>query len=117
MKFRADVFAVVMLLLFLTILVSVVTPVQASSAESPGEKTFVSRCTMCHGADGAGKTMMGEKFKVPDFHSEEVQKKTDAELTQIITDGKGKMAPYKGKLTSEQITQVVVYIRELGKKK
>ena len=56
------------------------------------------------------------RIKLRDLHSPEVQKQTDAELTQIITKGKGKMAPFESKLSKEQIEQVVGYIRDLGKK-
>ena len=89
----------------------------AASTASAGEATFKAKCTMCHGADGSAKTLMGEKLKIRDMHSDEVQKQSDTELTGTITNGRGKMAPYKGKLTAEQIAQVVSYIRELGKKK
>jgi mono/diheme cytochrome c family protein len=81
-----------------------------------GGDTFKAKCAMCHGPDGSGKTAMGEKLKLRDLHSPEVQKQTDAELTQIITKGKGKMAPFESKLSKEQIDQVVGYIRDLGKK-
>lgn len=88
-----------------------------NEAASEGAALFRSKCAMCHGPDGAGKTMMGEKLKVPDLRSEEVQKQTDDQLKAVITDGKAKMPPYKGRLTAEQVTQLVSEIRELGKKK
>jgi cytochrome c6 len=88
-----------------------------SASSSAGETLFKSKCAMCHGPDGAGKTMMGEKLKIPDLRSEDVQKQTDAQLNQVITDGKAKMPPYKGKLTPEQIDQLVSEIRDLAKKK
>ena len=81
-----------------------------------GADTFKAKCAMCHGPDGAGKTAMGEKLKLRDLSSAEVQKQSDAELTQIVTKGKGKMTPFEGKLTKEQIEQVVGYVRSLGKK-
>lgn len=37
-------------------------------------------------------------------------------ITDIITKGKNKMPAFDGKLTKEQIGQVLAYIRELGKK-
>lgn len=85
-------------------------------AQNPGESTYKAKCAMCHGPDGAGKTAMGEKLKVHDLRLPEVQKQTDAELAQIITKGKEKMQGYEGKLTKDQISQVVSYIRELAKK-
>ena len=77
---------------------------------------YKSKCAMSHGPDGSGKTMMGEKLKVADLRSADVQKKTVAELTTIITKGKDKMPPYEGKLTKEQVAKVVAFIRDLGKK-
>ncbi|MFY9558827.1 MAG: cytochrome c [Terriglobales bacterium] len=91
--------------------------IPALSSAQDGAATFKAKCAMCHGPDGSGKTAMGEKLKIRDLHSADVQKQTDAELAQIVTKGKNKMQPYEGKLTKEQIDQVVVQIRELGKKK
>jgi cytochrome c6 len=86
-------------------------------AAQDGPTLYKTKCAMCHGADGKGETPMGKKLNVRDLGSPEVQKQTDAELTTIISKGKGKMPPFEGKLTAEQIGQVVAQIRELGKKK
>ena len=86
-------------------------------AGQDGATLFKTKCAMCHGADGKGDSPMGKKLNLRDLGSPEVQKQTDAELTTIIAKGKGKMAPFEGKLTAEQITQVVAHIRQLGKKK
>lgn len=78
---------------------------------------YKTKCQSCHAADGSGNTPMGKKLAARDFRSPEVQKKTDAELTDIIAKGKDKMPAYKGKITDDQIKQLVAYTRELGKKK
>ena len=85
-------------------------------AQETGEGLFKAKCGMCHGPDTSGKTVMGQKLKVPDLHSADVQKKTDAELGQLITKGKEKMPAYEGKLSKEQIEKLVAFIREVGKK-
>jgi mono/diheme cytochrome c family protein len=59
---------------------------------------------------------MGKAFKLRDLGSDEVQAQTDAQLTAITSDGKGKMPAYKGKLTDDQIKELVGYIRTLKKK-
>jgi cytochrome c6 len=87
------------------------------AADSAAADLFKSKCAMCHGPDGGGKTMMGEKLKISDLRSEAVQKQSDADLNKTITQGKEKMPAYGSKLTPEQITQMVAYIRELGKAK
>jgi len=87
-----------------------------SRGQETGESLFKAKCAMCHGPDGAGKTTMGQALKIPDLHSSEVQKLGDAELTQIVTKGKNKMPAYEEKLSKEQITQLVGFIRDLAKK-
>jgi len=77
---------------------------------------FKSKCAMCHGPDGAGKTMMGEKLKIPDLQSADVQKKSDADLKTVITKGKDKMPAYETKLSKDQIDKLTGFIRDLAKK-
>lgn len=83
-----------------------------SLADSGGD-TFKSKCAMCHGADGKGDTAMGKTLKLRDLGSGDVQSQSDADLTGIVTNGKGKMPKYDGKLTKDQINDVVKYIRTL----
>ncbi len=78
---------------------------------------YKSKCAMCHGPDGSGSTPTGKAMKVADLRSEEVQKKTDAQLIEFVTNGKDKMTGFKGKLTEPQIKDLVKYVRELAKKK
>lgn len=81
-------------------------------AAGPGADTFKAKCAMCHGADGAGKAAMGTK----DFGSADVQKMTDAQLTDIITKGKPpKMPAYGTKLSADEIKNLVAFIRSLKK--
>lgn len=87
-----------------------------TKAQETGESLFKSKCAMCHGPDGAGKTTMGQALKIPDLHSADVQKVSDAELTTIVAKGKNKMPAYEAKLSKEQITLLVGYIRDLAKK-
>jgi cytochrome c6 len=89
----------------------------SSSFAQDAAATFKAKCAMCHGPDGSGKTPMGEKLSIRDLRSADVQKQSDAELAQIVTKGKNKMPSYDGKLTKEQIDQLVAHVRELAKKK
>lgn len=83
-----------------------------SLADSGGD-VFKAKCAMCHGADGKGETAMGKTMKIRDLGSADVQAQSDADLTGIITNGKGKMPKYDGKLTKDQIGDVVKFIRTL----
>jgi mono/diheme cytochrome c family protein len=82
----------------------------AKADVSAGEATFKAKCAACHGADGKGKEMM----KTRDLGAADVQKQNDADLTAIITRGKGKMPAY-GSLTPDQVKDLIAYIRSLKK--
>ncbi len=99
------------LLFAAAVLVFSTVPAHAQS----GAAVYKSKCAMCHGADGKGDTAVGKSMKLRDLGSAEVQKQSDAELTAITADGKGKMPAYKGKLTDAQIKDVVAFIRTLKK--
>ena len=90
------------------------TPATADTAAT--EATYKAKCAMCHGPDGKGETATGKMMKVKDFSSEEVQKMSDADLTALITSGKGKMPPSKT-LSADQVKDLVAYVRTFGKKK
>lgn len=86
------------------------------AARGDGAGDFKAKCAMCHGADGTGSTATGKALKVRDLGSADVQGQTDAQLNDIVTNGKGKMPAYKGKVTDEQIKELVAFIRSLAKK-
>jgi mono/diheme cytochrome c family protein len=69
---------------------------------------------MCHGPDGKG-TPAGQKMGAHDFASPEVKAETDAQLTEIITKGKGKMPAYGTKLKDTEIKDLIGYVRSLAK--
>ncbi len=87
-----------------------------AQAQNDVASLYKSKCAACHGADGSGDTSVGKSLKIRDLHSADVQKQTDAQLTEIISAGKSPMPGYKDKLTADQIKQLVAYIRALGKK-
>jgi len=86
---------------------------QGSAASST---TFRTKCAMCHGQDGAGSDV-GKSMNVPDLRSQAVQKVPDAELAQVISNGKAGMPPFKSSLSEDQIHGLVTYIRSLAAKK
>jgi mono/diheme cytochrome c family protein len=88
----------------------------SAAVRADGAGDFKAKCAMCHGADGTGSTATGKALKVRDLGSADVQGQTDAQLNDIVTNGKGKMPAYKGQLTDEQIKELVAFIRSLAKK-
>ncbi|MHB0968935.1 MAG: c-type cytochrome [Thermoanaerobaculia bacterium] len=97
------------------VLLASATP-SALLAEDDGAATFKSRCSVCHGADGSGNTLMGKKNGAKALGSAEAQKQSDADMQKVISDGKGKMPAFSSKLTADQITQLVKFIRTLRAK-
>ena len=86
--------------------------IHAKADAAAGEATYKAKCAACHGADAKGK----DALKTKDFASAEVQGMSDAELTALITDGKGKMPGYGKSLKPDQIKDLVSYIRSFAKK-
>jgi mono/diheme cytochrome c family protein len=87
-----------------------------AKADNAAEATYKAKCAMCHGPDGKGETATGKAMKVKDFASEEVQKMSDADLSDTISKGKGKM-PASKTLTPEQVKDLAAYVRAFAKKK
>ncbi|PYV50804.1 MAG: hypothetical protein DMG92_06415 [Acidobacteria bacterium] len=86
------------------------------AAQSDAASLFKSKCVLCHAPDGSGNSPSGKALKAKDLRSEETQKKSDAELAQVITQGRNKMPAFGQKLNLGQIQQLVAYIHELAKK-
>ena len=82
-------------------------------AQGSGADIFKAKCAMCHGADGSASTGMGKSMGLKPLSSPEVQKMSDADLTALVTNGKGKMPASKGKLTDDEISAVVKYVKTL----
>jgi cytochrome c6 len=100
-------------LTFATVVAVVFAVPLSLRAQNASETLFKSKCAACHGADGTGSAM-GKKMGAHDFTSADVQKMSDAELTDIITNGKNKMPKY-GSLSPEDVKGLVAYIRTLKK--
>jgi cytochrome c6 len=95
--------------------VGVLALCSASMVAQDAAGTYKAKCVVCHGADGKGSNM-GQKMGTHDFTSADVQKESDAQLTDAIAKGKGKMPAYDGKLKDSEIKDLVAYIRTMAKK-
>jgi cytochrome c6 len=95
--------------------ISLPTPAVVQQNQDPGQATFRSSCSLCHGADGSGRTPTGKALQIPDLRSAEAQKVSDDQMTDIISKGKtGRMPPFGTKLDHEQIQLLVKFIRTLA---
>lgn len=80
-----------------------------------GRDIYLDKCAVCHGEDGAGKTVKGKKVHCKDIR-QTIKKDSEAEMIKVVTDGKGaNMDSFKNELTPEQIRSVVEYYRSLAK--
>jgi mono/diheme cytochrome c family protein len=108
----------ILLALFVGLALFLVSIVQAKPGpdSAASSATFRTKCAMCHGPDGSGSAV-GKSMNVPDLRSPEAQKVPDAQLAQIISDGKGGMPSFKGSLSEDQVHSLVAYVRSLRGKK
>ena len=92
--------------------------VQANAAQASAAitATFRTKCAMCHGPDGGGSEV-GKSMNVPDLRSQAIQGLADAELVQVISNGKGGMPSFKNSIGADQIQALVKHVRALAKKK
>ena len=69
--------------------------------------TFQQKCAACHGKDGKGQSDMAKKLGVKDLTA---TKLPAAEIEKVIANGKGKMTPWKGKLSDAEISGLAKYV-------
>lgn len=86
-------------------------------AAADGAAVFAGKCALCHEKDGSGKANWKAKGQ-PDLRDANWQKQhSDAQIADVIRNGKEKFMPaFKGKLSDEDVAAVVAYIRTLKKK-
>lgn len=82
-----------------------------------GKDAFMKHCATCHGADGNGKDAVAKLLKVtfPPLGSKEVQALSDADMHNVLLNGKGKMKPVKD-LNRSDIPNLIAFVRSLAKK-
>jgi mono/diheme cytochrome c family protein len=87
-----------------------------SGDAAAGKDVYVKKCKTCHGEDGHGNEGMAKLLKttIPPLDSDEVQKKSDADIKKVIVEGKDKMKPVKD-LSDSDISNVIAYVRTLKK--
>ena len=110
--------SLILLMLFvgLTLFVASIARANPAPDSADASATYRTKCVMCHGPDGAGSEV-GKSMNVPDLRSPAVQKLPNAQLAQIISEGKGGMPPFKSSLSEGQIHSLVSHIRTLRAKK
>jgi hypothetical protein len=91
-----------------TVLLAQAPSPAAGLTENP---VYTKNCAKCH-----GKTAEGRHFGGPSLFSEKTAAASDGDLNNIISNGRGRMPKYAGKLTPDEIDTLVRQIRALQTK-
>ena len=77
-------------------------------------QNFAKNCEPCHGvnAEGGIAKVDNKRIKVPSLKAEHAIKHPDAELTKTITNGKEEMPSFKNKMSAEEISEMVRFVRK-----
>ena len=89
----------------------------AMQAQSDADKIYKTNCVLCHSADGSGSSPTGKAMHAKDLRSDEVQKQSDAALSEVIAKGRGKMPAFGAKIKPDDVAKLVAYVRALPNKK
>jgi len=93
--------------------------VSARAAEA--KEIWAKECAKCHGADGKGKTTMGEKLEVKDYsdpknHADLKDEKMAKSIKEGIKDGdKTRMKAFGEMLSDSEVKALIAYFRGLKK--
>lgn len=98
---------------------AVANRLQCSQASPPkakeAKRLFKQKCAKCHGQDGAGNNygqiIGATNLTDPEWH----QRVDDQRIINSIKHGRGQMPAAGEKLTDEQITALMLYVRTLKK--
>jgi len=82
-------------------------------AQSAGEAVYKANCQSCHGSTGTPSPGIAKAMGVKAASDPEMKKLSLDEEIAAVKNGKGKMKPFSGKLTDQQIKDSVTYYRSL----
>ena len=84
-----------------------------------GKKVYGMDCAMCHGKEGAGNGDLAADMhlKLRDYRDPgSLKSMNDGQIYWTILKGKGQMGGEEGRMSSEQVWDLVNYIRSLSRK-
>jgi mono/diheme cytochrome c family protein len=86
------------------------TPDQFASTRA----NFAKHCVICHGANGEGGRVEveGKRLKVPSLTKGHALEHPDDKLIKQIAEGDDEMPAFKDKLSSQEINDLVDFIRK-----
>jgi mono/diheme cytochrome c family protein len=90
---------------------------QGKGNAGAGKQIYLESCQSCHGSTGKGDSDMAAYLTPPpaNLASKATQTKTDAQLREIILEGRSgtAMSSYEGTFGEAQLADLIAYIRSL----
>lgn len=83
------------------------------NALAGAQANFTKNCEPCHGPTGEGGPVKvnNKQIKVPSLKSEHAMKQSDEHITKMITNGEEAMPAFKDKMSAQEITDMVKFVR------
>ena len=88
-----------------------------AAASDLGSQVYTARCALCHGPTGHGDGPAAAGLNPhPRNHTDGsyMNTRTDAQLLEVIHNGKGAMPAWKSVLSEEEINAVLKHVRSLA---
>jgi mono/diheme cytochrome c family protein len=112
-----SVLTVALLVIWVVIGSGTVAVAASAGGSDPAAGTFAVHCATCHASNGSGDTAAGKSMNIPDLQSPAIQSQSDAQLAEIIANGKGAMPPFKSSLSKDEIDALAKHVHQLAKTK
>jgi len=110
---------VILTLLVLGLLLLQPPSIDAAGDPTKGKPIYEKYCMACHGPQGKGDGPAGKMLKPPpaDFTSATSKKKSEANLREVVENGKPgtAMVPWKSQLSETEVSDVIGYVMALRK--
>ena len=90
---------------------------EVAAGDAQGAAVYTQRCVLCHGAGGKGDGPASASLNPkPRNHTDGsyMNARTDAELLEVIHNGKGAMPAWKSVLSEDEINAVLKHVRSLA---
>ena len=90
---------------------------EVAAGDAQGAAVYTQRCVLCHGAGGKGDGPASASLNPkPRNHTDGtyMNTQTDAQLLEVIHNGKGAMPAWKTVLSEDEINAVLRHVRSLA---
>ncbi|MEJ8803960.1 c-type cytochrome [Pontibacter sp. H249] len=81
-----------------------------------GKVLYTRFCAPCHGEQGDGQGLVGQKFKgVPSYTAGRVATLPGGHIYHVIANGRGRMMPHGSQVDPTERWKIVMYVQQLQK--